>query len=312
MITEKVLGAYASISSLPPAEQAQWYRRLAREWGISTFEIPLLAGQPLPPELLEVFGELPASLVVTLVAQWAVAGQKNRAYGLSSVHEPARQAALLDAGSVLLYCLRLSDQGIRIRNLVVHTGQKTGAAIPHAIAFYRSLRELRERVGAVLPETTLLVEVTDSRPQEHPIPFPAAKKASLPLPGLLETVVTVNGEDGSGHAIGLMANWGRLLVNGDLPLDSIQKMLSSEAPLAGVIFSGAGATPNGFKDSHNSHLDGESGFTAEDAMVCASVLKCSSRPIFAGTKCSRARGAGETTVEEVLVAQAKLLKAIKE
>ena len=51
MITEKVLGAYASVGSLPPAEQAEWYRKAAREWEINTFEIPILAGVPLAPEL---------------------------------------------------------------------------------------------------------------------------------------------------------------------------------------------------------------------------------------------------------------------
>ena len=31
MINDKVLGAYAAVSTLPPAEQAQWYRRAAEQ-----------------------------------------------------------------------------------------------------------------------------------------------------------------------------------------------------------------------------------------------------------------------------------------
>ena len=68
MITNKILGAYATIGTLPPAEQATWYRRAASEWNINIFEIPILAGHPLPEELVEAFVEISASLAVTLVA----------------------------------------------------------------------------------------------------------------------------------------------------------------------------------------------------------------------------------------------------
>src|SRR5262245_16670160 len=117
MLGEKVLGAYAALGGLSPAEQAGWYRKAAREWGMEAFEIPLLAGTPLPPELVEGLAALGASLVVTLVAQWATAGQKDAAYGLGSPSERARRGALLDASSVLQQCVALSGQGIRIRSL---------------------------------------------------------------------------------------------------------------------------------------------------------------------------------------------------
>ncbi|MBI2194609.1 MAG: DUF4862 family protein [Planctomycetes bacterium] len=310
MIADKVLGAYASIGGLSPAEQARWYRRLASEWGITTWEIPLLAGLPLSLEVVDALAEIPSSLVVTLVAQWARSGQKNRAYGLSSLDETARQAALLDAFSVLQQCLALSQHGLRIRNLVVHTGQRTGDPIPHAISFYQSLRELRVRLTSLLPDCTLLVEVTDSRPPEYAIPFPAAKKAALSLPELLQSVAAVNRDGQAGHPVSLMANWGRLLVNGDAPLGQIRRILASDVPLAGVILSGAGAGPDGFTDSHNSHLDGASGFTSADAAACASVLRQATGPVFIGTKCSRACVKGEVLTEEVLAAQGRLLKEL--
>ena len=63
--------------------------------------IPLFAGRPLAPELAETFADLRASLVVTLVAQWAGAGQKLPAYGLGSPVESARRIALLDVGMQL-------------------------------------------------------------------------------------------------------------------------------------------------------------------------------------------------------------------
>ena len=141
MIAEKVLGAYASVGSSSPAEQAEWYRRASREWGINTIELPLLAGVPLPSELAEAFSELRASLVVTLVAQWAASGRKNPAYGLSSVEESAQLTAAPDAYSVLQQCLELSQQGVHIRNVVVHTGQRSGQPVRQAIAFRLSRLE---------------------------------------------------------------------------------------------------------------------------------------------------------------------------
>ena len=307
MITEKVLGAYTIVGTLSPTEQADWYRKAVEEWNISTFEVPILAGVPLVPEVVDVFTELSASLVVTLVAQWATVGQKNPAYGLSSLDESSRQAAIVDACSSLQQCATLSEGGIRIRNVFVHTGGRSGDTIPHAIAFHQSLTHLRELAASILPDTTLAVEVTDSLPSDHPIPFPAAKKASLTLSDLIQILSFVNREGASGHPIGLMVNWGRLLVNGDVPLSSLHQILESDVPLSGVILSGAGPSADGFMDSHNSHLDPQSGFTEEDAMSCASVLASSPQPIFLGTKCSTAKGDEQLPVETVLNAQAELL-----
>ena len=310
MITEKVLGAYASVGTLAPTEQADWYRKAAQEWDVNTFEIPILAGVPLAPELVDAFADLPASLVVTLVAQWATVGQKNPAYGLSALEESSRQAAIVDAYSALQQCVALSEGGVRIRNIAVQTGGRSGETIPHAIAFYRSLIDLRQLVSAILPDTALVVEVTDSLPSDYPIPFPAAKKASLTLPALIQTLTAVNREDPPGHPIGFMVNWGRLLVNGDAPLSSIHQILESEVPLSGAILSGAGPSADGFMDSHNSHLDPQSGFTEADAMSCAAVLASNPQPIFFGMKCSTAKGDEQLSVETVLTAQAKLLNQV--
>jgi hypothetical protein len=234
-------------------------------------------------------------------------GQKDPSYGFASLNEASRQATLMDACAALQPCRSLSEQGVRIRNVVVQTGQRAGGAIPHAISFYRSLVDLHGILSAVLPDTALAVEVTDTLPLDHPIPFPAAKKASLGLTELIRTLAAVNRVVAPGKPISLMVNWGRLLVNGDRPLDGVQQILASEVPLAGVILSGAGASPNGFMDSHNSHLDPDSGFTIVDLSNCAAVLKASSQPSFLGMKCSRAKGSEQVSVEEVLAAQAKLL-----
>lgn len=307
MIAEKVLGVYASVGSLSPAEQAEWYLRASRDWGINTFEVPLLAGVPLSPELREAFSELSASLVVTLVAQLATGGVKNPAYGLSSAEESARLTAVLDACSVIQQCLELSQQGVRIRNVVVHTGQRSGHPVRQAIALSRSLVDLRRAMATLFPDCALTVEVTDCLPADHPIPFPAAKKASLALPDLIATIAGVNQETGPGGPIPLLVNWGRLLINGDRPLTTLDQILDSEVPLAGVILSGAGASADGYRDSHNSHLDPDSGFTTADAEACATALKSSPQSIFLGMKCSRAKGDGEIPIEEVLTAQAQLL-----
>ena len=307
MITEKVLGAYTIVGTLSPTEQADWYRKAVEEWNINTFEVPILAGVPVVPEVVDVLTELSASIVATFVAQWATAGQKNPAYGLSSLDESSRQTALVDTCSSLQQCMTLSEAGIRVRSVFVHTGGRSGETIPHAIAFHKSLTDLHELASTILPDTTVAVEVTDSLPSDHPIPFPAAKKASLTLSDLIQILSLVNQESTSRNPIALMVNWGRLLVNGDVPLSSLHQILESDVPLSGVILSGAGHSADGFMDSHNSHLDPQSGFTEDDAMSCASVLASSPQPIFLGTKCSTAKGDEELPVETVLAAQAELL-----
>ena len=307
MISTKVLGAYAAIGTLEPTAQATWYRQLAQEWNITTFEIPLLANTPLAPELIEAFADISASLVVTLVAQWAGSGQAKPAYGLASPQESARQAALLDVISVLQQATTLIDQGITIRTIAVHTGQHLGSPIAHAIAFNQSLSALKDIMITALPDIALSVEITDSLPLDHPIAFPAAKKASLDLDALTQTLGAVNNTTPH-YPVSLIVNWGRLLINGDVPLTIVRQIIASEIPLAGVILSGAAATPDGFADAHNSHLDPTSGFTATDAQTCADVLKACSDSVFFGMKCSTKKGDDQLAAAEVLKAQADLLQ----
>ena len=308
MISDKLLGAYAAVGTLPPSEQAQWYRKAATDWQLNIFEIPLLGGIPMASELVDTLADVSASLVVTCVAQWATKGQKNPAYGLSSPEEGSRQEAMLDIQSILQQCLSLSRTGIGIRNVVVHTGQRVGSTSAHAIAFSRSLVGLVEAVAHVLPDTELTVEVCDNLPPDHALPFPGAKKQSLPLPDFLDTVVAVNST--GTRPVSVMLNWGRMLINGDKPLQVIDQVHKSEAPLAGVIMSGAGATPDGFADSHNSHLDPNSGFTADDGRACTAALQATSDSAFLGMKCSTKKGAETVSVEEVLTAQAELLNSV--
>jgi hypothetical protein len=305
MIDDKVLGAYAAVGTLPPAEQAQWYRKAAEEWGINIFEIPILAGVAIAEELVETFAELQSSLVVTMVAQWATMGGENPDYGLSSVQPQWRQTSFVHACTVLQQCQVLHQKGIGIRNVEVHTGQRRGETVSHAIALYRSLVDLSEIVAEILPDCGLTVEVTDNLPPDHPIPFPAAKKASLQLSALSDVLRAVN-QDAAG-SVALVVNWGRLLINGDNPLETVKGILAGDVPLAGAILSGAGPSPEGFRDSHNSHLDPHSGFTAQDAKACAEVLQQSKLSTFIGTKCGKTTRDGELSVEEVLTAQAQLL-----
>ena len=307
MISDKVLGAYAAVGSLSPAEQAEWYTKACSEWNIDTFEIPLLGGVPLAPELAEALAAGSASLVVTMVAQWATKGQDSPGYGLSSLDEGLRREALLDVQSAIQQCLTLQRAGIGIRALELHTGQATGSAVAHAVSFARSLQELGE--AAALPECELTVEVTDSLPPEHPIAFPGAKKASLQTGELIEAVAEVN-KALPGRPISLVLNWGRLLINGDRPLEVVEQVLESRAPLGGVILSGANPTPDGFADAHNSHLDPGSGFTAADGRACAEALQAADDSCFIGMKCGVTSSAGELTPEQVLAAEAEFLDSV--
>ena len=110
--------------------------------------------------------------------------------------------------------------------------------------------------------------------------------------------------------LSIILNWGRLLINGDSPLDVIDTVDASPVSLAGVIMSGAGASRNGFADSHNSHLDPASGFTEADGRACGARLGESSTPVFIGMKCSPAAAEGSLAVDEVLEAEAALLNSL--
>ena len=317
MIAEKVLGAYAAIGTmspteLPPSEQVVWYRRAVEEWKISHFEIPLFAGEPLAPELAEAFADLHASLVVTLVAQWARAGAVNAAYGFSSLDERARVTAMMDANAIVQQCASLEERGVRIRNVIVQTGRRMGGSIQHAIAFHKSLVVLARLIDAVLPEAGLAVEPTDTRPDDYGIAFPGAKRSSLDTDAIVQTICAVNREYPANSRVGVMVNSGRLILDGISPLAMIEQVLGSEVPLVGAIFSGARPTPVGFRDSHNCHLDPEGGFSAADASACATALKRSPQVTFIGMKCSCARGDDEFgfEIEEVLRAQSALLNEL--
>ena len=307
MIDRKVLGAYAAVGGLSLDEQAGWYRRAATDWNLNCFEMPLMAGVPLSQPLQEALSEVSASLVVTLVTQWAVKGQSNPAYGLGSTEEPSRREAVLDVQSAIQQCLRLNREGIGIAALEVHVGQRTGGPVAHSVSLYRSLLELRGALAAVLPGCRLAVEITDCLAADHAIAFPSAKKASLNTDQLLEAVAAANAS--GGPPISVVINWGRLLINGDRPLEVVEEVLASPVPLAGVILSGAAATPDGFADGHNSHLDPGSGFTLADGEACAERLGRSSESCFLGMKCSLKTGPGEPGfgVAEVLQAQAEFL-----
>ena len=307
MISDKVLGVYAAVGSLDPVKQAEWYDIAAKEWNINTFEIPLLGGVPMATELAKTFSENASSLVVTLVAQWATKGQGNVNYGLSSLDEISRREAVLDVQSVIQQCLALSRQGVIIRTMELHTGQRVGSTISHAISFCRSLFEISEAAGVALPDCELSVEITDSLRPDHPIGFPGAKKASLKLSDLMETVAAVNNVRSGSRPISLVVNWGRLLINGDQPLSVVRQIIDSDVHLGGVILSGANPTADGFADAHNSHLDSGSGFSVADGQACAEALLKASEPSFIGMKCSVTTSEGELTPEQVLNAEADFL-----
>ncbi len=246
--------------------------------------------------------------MVTLVAQWATKGQEQINYGLGSADECARRQALLDAQSVIQQCLQLQQSGIDVVGLEVHVGQRCGGTAGHAVSLHRSLLELRGVLSQVLPFCRLGVEITDSLPADHATTFPAAKKAALTTAELVDVVAAAN--SGRESPVGVIVNWGRLLINGDEPLRLVEELssTSSATPLAGVILSGAEATENGFADAHNSHLDPKSGFSLRDAEACAQLLTGSAQPTFIGMKCSGKRaGASELKPEEVLAAQAEFL-----
>ena len=310
MIDEKVVGVYASVGALAPTEQAEWYRTVSREWGINGFELPVLAGQPLAQELVEELESMSSTIVVTMVTQLAIVGQQNSTYGLGAVDESSRGIAVLDIQSAVQQCVGLSNRGILVRAIVVHVGRRDSDPVAHAVAFYRSLIELKTTLAAVLPDTALSVEITDNRPEGHPIPFPAAKKAPLDVNQVLQTVAAVNRDNDRGRQVSMVANLGRFLVNGDDPIEALEMLLQADVPFEGVIMSGAGASEDGFTDSHNSHLDPECKFSAADGQRCADLLKASSQKSFIGTKCSVATSKGEITTAEVLAAQAELLNTV--
>ena len=63
-------------------------------------------------------------------------------------------------------------------------------------------------------------------------------------------------------------------------------------------------------DSHNSHLDPDSGFTAEDFRSCAATLEAGPQAVFVGMKCSLKKGEDELTADAALRAQTALLQTV--
>ena len=205
-----------------------------------------------------------------------------------------------------------AGRGIRIRNVIVQTGCRMGGEIQHAIAFHKSIVALAKVVNAILPEAGLAVEPTDVRPDDYGIAFPGAKRSSLEVGAIVQTLCAVNREVPAPHRVGMMVNSGRLILDGVSPLATIEQVLGSEVPLVGAIFSGARPTPVGFRDSHNCHLDPTAGFSAADASACAAALRRSPQSSFIGMKCSCAKGNHELgfKIKDVLQAQAALLNKL--
>ena len=305
MISDKVLGAYAAVGALSPSEQAEWYTKACSEWNIDTFEIPLLGGVPLAPELVEALAAGSASLVVTMVAQWATKGQENPGYGLSSLDEGLRREALLDVQSAIEAVPGPSaTRGIGIRALELHTGRRTGSAVAHAV-FLRA-ESAGARGGGGRGPAGMRADRRGDRQSAARAPHRVSReprRRPCKQEELIEAVAEVN-KALPGRPISLVLNWGRLLINGDRPLEVVEQVLESRAPLGGVILSGANPTPDGFADAHNSHLDPGSGFTAADGRACAEALQAADDSCFIGMKCGVTSSAGELTPEQVLAAEA--------
>ena len=119
----------------------------------------------------------------------------------------------------------------------------------------------------------------------------------------------VNNVEVGGQPVSVVLTWGRLLVNGDEPHVVLGEVLDSPVPLGGVILSGAGNTPDGFADSHNTHLDPDSGCTLDDARRCAETVGAGADASFIGMKGST-NSAAALTAEEVLVAEAEFLNSV--
>lgn len=192
--------------------------------GLGGLEIPFVdSGSPWQSQ--EYLGTAPrhARHVLTLVPAMVAGLVSRAAFGLASVDEGARAAAVETVRAAWTFVQETNSQaGGTIADIELHTAPGGGSS--SAVACARSLQEIS---GWDWADVALAIEHCDSESTDH-----VPEKGYLPLEQELQLA-----ED---HGLGIVINWGRSAIErrgAEGAFDHIDTV-ATRGLLAGVVFSG--------------------------------------------------------------------------
>ncbi|HUJ73511.1 MAG TPA: DUF4862 family protein [bacterium] len=236
-----MVGAYAAAPPLTGGQgslEQEFYARLRDERFVAGLELPFWQALHPQDEKRYVAGLSPAwDFALTLLPGTMEALAAGRTYGLASVDEDGRQAALRTVRRALDAVKQLNDHCGRaaVGTVELHSAprQGPGGGTGSVAALTQSLRELRawDWQGAVLA-----LEHCDAF-----VPGQAPAKGFLALPQELQAI---RDSDPAPTPLGMTLNWGRSALEGrnaTLPLEHVRSMRAA-GRLRGIIFSGCTAS----------------------------------------------------------------------
>ena len=276
MIDGLTLGAYVLTPPIVThdrgAEQG-WYDCLSQVPAATGLEVPFRDSIHAdgPDRLAEL---LPPGwhVVVTMLTQTIVQSGRDRTYGLASLHEDGRRAAIADVRSMFAEVEALKRmRGEIVHAVELHSAPKTVRPVnSSSAALAESLREIGEWGWGA---TTLAVEHCDAvRGDQRP------EKGYLELSAESQAVRMVAEE--STASIGQSVNWGRSAIEGRAANYAFEQLraIAARKTLSGIVFSGAPAadSPLGaaWTDLHNAldTDDPSSLLSADDIRRCLLAL----------------------------------------
>jgi hypothetical protein len=239
-----IVGAYAASPTLyswnPDLEQ-QYFEGLAGLDSVRGLELPWIGGLHLHDETW-LLGHLPDrfDLVVTDVPHTVRRVAVDASFGLGSLHDEGRAAAVLDVARLRDDVHRLADHAGRAAVIAVELHSAPRALNGSAAHLAKSLYEIAswDWAGAAL-----VVEHCDTW-----VPTHEPAKGWMPL---AEEIAAI-----AGTGVGLSLNWGRSAIelrDGDAVVEQVRQARDSGV-LRGMILSGAADQPDEFgaawEDAH--------------------------------------------------------------
>ncbi|MDR7113707.1 hypothetical protein J2X03_003607 [Microbacterium trichothecenolyticum] len=234
MSSRSIVAAYAAASrdlADHPAVESAWYDALRAEPLIDGLELAFTTGlHPAGSAYLSRLLDDRWSLVVTNIRRTMGAAHRDPAYGLASVDEAGRSAAVRDVRLLREHIVELERPVLAVE---LHSAPHRGRAPSGQDQLVRSLEELLAWDWA---GTKLVVEHCDA--------FRATETVQKGYLSLQDEITAVRALTGSGADAAIALNWGRSAIeagSADGPEEHLAAVLRDDVPLAGFFFSGAAA-----------------------------------------------------------------------
>lgn len=228
------IGAYALFAGLSDDRLPAAYRALASLPELGLLEMPLADAVGDRRALGAMRNGLPAlvgerwSVVVTCIPTVMDRLAVNLRYGLASIDDEGRAAAVADVRRALGVAVQSAQAGGRQRVTAIQVHSAPGGAVASAVALERSLVEL---LGTDAAGADLVIEHCD-----------AARPGRVPEKGFLELADELAVLASLDHArAGCTINWGRSAIEGrsaQTPLEHVEAA-AGRGLLKGLMFSGA-------------------------------------------------------------------------